>query len=144
MRRLSDKGYTLMEALVSMVILGMCTLLVASMIGGSKNNITAIKSTRGLYSVMQNVLESMQVDVTRDRDLATGDSVLETTFGGRTSINEINVQRGTLVGAGSGTELEGVGERIYVVTIKTYYKDKPKHFIVDKVVMTKGVGLNAD
>lgn len=136
---MNKKGYTLVEAIVSIAILGMCTLLLSSMVSDMKNNVTSIQSTRGLYSVMENILETYQIDVTRERDIATGDTVLEAEYNGKATLNEVNVQRATRLEVGPG-----YGERIYIITIKSYYKDRPKHFIVDRVVMTKGVGINAD
>lgn len=135
MRRLNKRGFTLIEAVVSIALLGMCTLLLSAMVSGMKNNVTSIQSTRSLYSVMENILETYQIDVTRSRDIATGDTVFEAEYNGKLTLNEVNVERASRVDN---------GERIYIVTIKTYYKDRPKHFVVDRVIMTRGIGINAE
>lgn len=137
-KKLDKRGYTLTEALVTLVLLGMCTLLLSAMISDMKNNITSINLTRGLYSVMENILETYQIDVTRERDIATGNTVMEMEYNGKLTINEINVKRAVRTELGPGYD-----ERIYIISIKSYYKDKPKHFISDRVIMTKGVGINA-
>ena len=138
MRKCNKKGFTLVEAIVSLAVLGLFTLVLSAMISDMRNNVTSIQTQRGLFSVMENILETYQIDVTRERDIATGETVLEAEYNGKTTLSEINVERATIQDLNAG-----YGQRVYVISIKTYYKDRPKHFVVDRVVMTKGVGINA-
>lgn len=134
MHKVNKRGFTLVEALVSMVILGFCAILISGMVSSMKNNTTSIRSTRGLYSVMQNVLETYQIDVTRQRDIGTGSTTITKEFDGREVLNEVTVSRAKMIN----------GEPLYIISIKTYSSDRPKHFVADTVIMSRGVGINAE
>lgn len=117
-----------------MVILGFCAILLSSMLSSIDNNLTSIKLTRGLYSVQQGILETYQIDITRQRDIGTGNTKLTTEFDGHEVISEVDVSRSRMSN----------GEPLYIISIKTYSMDRPKHFIADTVVMSRGVGINAE
>jgi hypothetical protein len=154
MTKLNNKGSLLAEVVISMVLLGMCLLLLSMMTQNVTANISDVKYSRTLADSIQGVFEDYQLEVTRYRDIAITSTatpgsveytytglaadtgrydIVEKVVNSKTIINEVTVKGGVL----------NNGEKLFLVTVKAYFKNDPKNFVVDTELLSRGVGANA-